>query len=158
MEIDTGATKSIISKETFDQLWVSDAPTIQSTNTKLRTYTGEIIKVIGEIKVGVTVEGKSDRLGLLIVEGLGPSLGRDWLAGLNINFCRQNKVCSSDGLDIILTNHASVFKDEKGHVTGVRQRYTSNQEPLQSFAELGQCPLHVTRRWNKNFLDCKSME
>ena len=87
MEIDTGATKSIISKETFDQLWVSDAPAIQYTNTKLRTNTGEIIKVIGEIKVGVAVEGKSDRLGLLIVEGLGPSLlGRDWLARLNINF------------------------------------------------------------------------
>ena len=123
MEIDTGATKSIISKETFDQLWVSNDPTIQSTSTKLRTYTGEIIKVIGEIKVGVIVEGKSDRLGLLIVECLGPSLlSRDWLARLNVNCCRQNKVCSSDGLDGILTNHTSVFKDELGHINGVRAK------------------------------------
>jgi len=42
MEVDTGASLTLISKSTFDQLWdVQAASPIQPTNSKLRTYTGE---------------------------------------------------------------------------------------------------------------------
>ena len=42
MEVDTGASLTLISKSTFDKLWnAQEAPNLQSTTSKLRTYTGE---------------------------------------------------------------------------------------------------------------------
>ena len=54
MEVDTGATLSIMSQNTFKSTWPNQsAPTIQPTSTQLRTYTGEQIKEIGTIDVDV---------------------------------------------------------------------------------------------------------
>ena len=51
-EVDTGATKSIISQNTYELLWPSSqAPIMHATDVQLRTYTGEPIKIRGEIRV-----------------------------------------------------------------------------------------------------------
>lgn len=42
MEVDTGASVSVISQGTFHKLWRSEgAPELKETNIRLRTYTGE---------------------------------------------------------------------------------------------------------------------
>ena len=42
MEIDTGATRSVISDKTFIQLWPKDiTPPLKPTTATLKTYTGE---------------------------------------------------------------------------------------------------------------------
>jgi len=47
MEIDTGASRSIIGEDTFKQLWPEALqPTITPTKVKLRTYTGELFWVL----------------------------------------------------------------------------------------------------------------
>ena len=81
MEVDTGATRSIISQCTYQRLWSgADAPPLCSTTARLKTYTGEVIRVLGEIQVEVSLNHQKENLSLLIVEGDGPSLlGRDWL-------------------------------------------------------------------------------
>ena len=55
MEIDTGATLSIMSKATYQVTWrrEADAPPLQPSTTTLRTYTGESINVVGVIDVCV---------------------------------------------------------------------------------------------------------
>ena len=80
-EVDTGATKSIISQKMYERMWPSDkAPVQRSTEVRLRTYTGERIGIRGEIVVDVTLSNQQHGLKLLVVEGDGPSLlGRDWL-------------------------------------------------------------------------------
>ncbi len=57
MEVDTGATLSIISRHTYNTSWPkTQAPPIHPTNAKLRSYTGEEIPVNGSIEVEVTYQ------------------------------------------------------------------------------------------------------
>ena len=75
MEIDTGASLSLISKATYDKLQSSAAlPPLKTEQIKLRTYTGEEISVLGSISVTVQSETCTCTLPLLVVEGDGPSL------------------------------------------------------------------------------------
>ena len=123
MEIDTGATRSVISGKTFDQLGITAcASTLQPTTTRLRTYTGETLKVM-EFEVVVKLGTQQDRLPLLVIDGDVPSLiGRDWLARLNVDMCQLNHVSSSNELQKILNKHAKVFNEELGLIEGVRAR------------------------------------
>ena len=57
MEVDTGASLTLISKSTFDKLWdAQEAPNLQSTTSKLRIYTGENIEVLGVANVNVSFQ------------------------------------------------------------------------------------------------------
>ena len=122
MEIDTGATKSIMSKGTFHRIWPSsNAPPLETTTARLRTYTGETIKVIGEANVEVTLDDQREKLSLLIVDGDVPSLlGRDWLRKLRVNWFQLNQIRHNEELQSILDNHRSVFKEDLGHIRGTR--------------------------------------
>ena len=68
MEVDTGASLSLISETTFKTLWDADtAPPLQQTEVKLRTYTGQEICVLGSIMVTAETKGQQARLPLLVV-------------------------------------------------------------------------------------------
>jgi len=57
MEVDTGASMTLISKATFDSLWdPQNAPSLQPTGSKLRTYTGENIEVLDAANVSVSFQ------------------------------------------------------------------------------------------------------
>ena len=50
MELDTGATLSVISEQTYHKLFSNGkAPTLKTVTTKLTTYTGETIDILGEV-------------------------------------------------------------------------------------------------------------
>ena len=49
MEVDTGASSSILSKSTFDCIW--PGRTLQATTTQLTTYTGQKLHVLGSVLV-----------------------------------------------------------------------------------------------------------
>jgi len=52
MEVDTGASITLVSKSIYDGLWEAQvAPPIQSTNSELRTYAGENIEVLGILRL-----------------------------------------------------------------------------------------------------------
>ncbi len=68
MEVDTGASVSIISKYTYNKLWTHKLPPLQETTLKLRTYTGETLQIHGAITVDVTYNDQTDTLPLLVVE------------------------------------------------------------------------------------------
>ena len=88
MEVDTGASISLISETTYQKLWEFETPPeLQQTAVKLRTYTGEEIGVVGCINVKVQSYGQEAQLPLLVVKGEGPSLlGRNWLTKLQLNW------------------------------------------------------------------------
>ena len=79
MEVDTGAAMSIICSKTYHSLWSDgEMPPLTSANCKLKTYTGEQIKVLGKIDVMVALNNQTQPLQLLVVDGEGPSLlGRE---------------------------------------------------------------------------------
>ncbi|XP_065915317.1 uncharacterized protein [Dysidea avara] len=122
MEVDTGASLTLIGKSTFDKLWEAQAaPPLQSTNNKLRTYTGENIEVLDVANVDVSFQEQNHNLQLLVVAGDGPSLlGRDWLSKIRLNWAelyhtQQPTITLQDLLD----KHKTVFSSTLGMVRGV---------------------------------------
>ena len=72
MEVDTGASVSLISEETFNKYWNSDK--LSPPSLVLKTYTGERLDLLGECDVNVTYKSQSATLPLRVVRGKGPSL------------------------------------------------------------------------------------
>ena len=87
MELDTGASYSLISEHTYQSIWPEkDGPVLQESSVKLHTYTGEQVTVVGHIIVFVHCNNQTVELQLLVVKGKGPSLfGRNWLNAIKLN-------------------------------------------------------------------------
>ena len=71
MQINTGATTTIVSKSTFSSLWQTPPP-LANCSLTLKTYTGELIPVVGEASVLVSYRGQSKQLPLVVVDSTGP--------------------------------------------------------------------------------------
>ena len=69
MQLDTGATVSVISEHTYHSTWPHNRPALQPSSTKLRTYSGEELEVIGSISVQVCYVDQQEELPLLVVRG-----------------------------------------------------------------------------------------
>ena len=124
MEIDTGASRSIIGEDTFKQLWPEALqPTITPTKVKLRTYTGELIPVLSVATVTVNHHNQCKVLELLVAAGAGPSLiGRDWLHELRLDWSTIHNVQSENKLQSLLQQYSTVFNDETGKFQGVEAK------------------------------------
>ncbi len=88
MEVDTGATLSVMSQRTYQSLWSHDRrPKLTGSSACLSTYTGEKIPVLGQIDVVVSYDAQKLTLPLQVVPTDGPTLmGRDWLEKLKLNW------------------------------------------------------------------------
>ena len=88
MEIDTGASVSIISRETFHLIKDGESTLeLEEPSVCLQTYTGELIKVCGSTVVEVLHNDQRQSLRLVMTEGSGPTLlGRDWLGALRLDW------------------------------------------------------------------------
>ena len=98
MEVDTGASLSVISEGTYKNL-VSEnrAPPLEKSGIVLRTYTGEEVKPKGVCTVDVDYEGGKYSLPLLVVSGEGPALlGRNWLEEIKLNWPRIKQLTAHD--------------------------------------------------------------
>ena len=108
MELDTGASVSIMSEEA----WRRQLPKVplEESKIKLKTYTGEALEIIGQAQVEVTYQDQTTKLPLQILKENGPSLiGRNWLKNMKLNRGSIKKI--SCDLDSMLSRHQSVFKD-----------------------------------------------
>ena len=121
MEVDTGASVSIISESTYRKYWEKgQAPPIVPSRTNLKTYTGEQLSIKGVINVTVKYENQCHSLQLTVVKGSGPSLlVRDWLLKikrnwekLHLNYLQPKALKLED----VLNRHNVLFKDELGLV------------------------------------------
>ena len=90
--LDTGASLWIISQMTFNRLKQHDATlTLHPSATRLLTYTGEPIPVVGATNMTVQYGEIAATLSAQVVVGEGPDLmGRDWLGRLNVNIGQVN--------------------------------------------------------------------
>ena len=62
-------------------------PVLKTSDVVLRTYSGEIIKVMGKVDVDVEYNNQLRTLSLLVVEGDGSNLlGHNWLRHIKLNW------------------------------------------------------------------------
>uniref|UniRef100_H2ZYX7 Peptidase A2 domain-containing protein n=1 Tax=Latimeria chalumnae TaxID=7897 RepID=H2ZYX7_LATCH len=120
MEIDTGASISVVGETTYKRM---SRPKFKATKTVLRTYTDEPIKVLGEAQVRVSYQGQAVMAPLYIVSGDGPSL-------LEIKHVITTLTKSSE----IAGQFASVFQEEMGTLRGIKAKiYVDSQVPPMFF-------------------------
>ena len=99
MELDTGAAVSIISEESFQRI-AGKGVTLKPSNTRLTSYTGDTITVLGMAEVDVTVQesvqpNTSYTLPVIVVKGKAQSLlGRNWLEKIRLQWQKIFKVDS----------------------------------------------------------------
>ena len=119
MELDTGASVSLVSEETFRQLQEKGA-TLSPSQAKLCTYTGQAIEIAGLAEVRVEHNDQSTTLPLFVTQGKGPSLlGRNWLDTLRLNWKKIFMVQNENTLQDVLGRYPDVFQEELGTVKGV---------------------------------------
>ena len=143
MEVDTGATRSIISKTTYEGLWCTDeAPLLQPSQARLKTYTGEEINVAGGIKVEVVYQKQKAILPLLVVAGEGPSLlGRDWLQHIRFDWSCVNSVSTADAAaQEVCDRHPDLFKEELGELNGTTAKIYIDSDARPRFCHARQVP------------------
>ena len=95
MELDTGASYSLISEQMYKAAWLEGALSVEQLTMKLHTYTDEQV-VVGLITVTLCYNAQVAELPLLIVKGEGPSLfGHVWiLSKIKVDWCTINQVTS----------------------------------------------------------------
>ena len=115
MELDTGASVSLISDQTLREHFPNTKLT--PSDVRLKTYTGERLTVLGEMTAQVRYRGQECTLPLLVVSGRGPSLfGRNWLQKLKLDWGSIKRV--STELEELLSTHQAVFRKELGTLKG----------------------------------------
>ena len=86
MEIDTGASLSILSSATYRDKFNDNDKPLTASHIMLRTYDKQPLKNLGTFNVEVHHNAQKVELPLVVVEGNGPDLlGRNWLKHLQID-------------------------------------------------------------------------
>ena len=137
MEIDTGASRSLISDTTFSQL-ENGAHKLHLTTTrdKLRTYTGEEFTPLGCVTVPVHHNDQERHLPLLVVKGSNTNLlGRDWIEHLKLDWSsvfQINSVDVQDQVESLLSKYSDVFTPGLGKLRDVKAHIhvTSDAVPI----------------------------
>ena len=117
-----GAAVSLISKATYDSLW-DTPPTLVPTKTRLRTYSGQPLVVLGTLEATIKYEAQQVVHSILVVEGAGPNLlGRDLLSVLKLDWSALAVQYTGrhPPLTEVLKKHDDVFHSELGkakHIT-----------------------------------------
>ena len=116
MEIDTGASVSIMSETEHQRRWSNVS--LNSTPAKLRTYTGETPKVLGSREVEVPYGQQRAHLQLVVVNGDRPCLlEQAWPQQLQLDW---PNICLfwSASVQEVLAAHPQVFREELGTLQG----------------------------------------
>ena len=87
MELDTGASVSVINKATYDRINVNGSlPPLQAPQVLLKSYTGEAIPILGTTTLRARYRDKMCNVVTHVVSGDGPNLwGRNWLSCFEVN-------------------------------------------------------------------------
>ena len=156
-EIDTGAGRTIISENIYrDNL--KHIPLVRTAIT-LKTYSGENLKVIGKIKILVTL-----RLEVTVVEeyiyivgGNGPTLlGRDKLSKIMLDWSTVYRVKDISGrLDELKTRYNGLFSEKIGMLTGFKAKIHVQPDAAPKFRKprkVGRALLWYYRKPTDKFL------
>ena len=96
-------------------MWPNESiPLIELSDTKLSTYTGQRIRIVGAIDVDVEYHGQTAHNRLVIVDGDGPT--RDWLRHFRLDWAKLHKIDSEyrRNLEELLSKHFNLFEPGLG--------------------------------------------
>jgi predicted aspartyl protease len=121
MEIDTGASFSVINEKTFQEIsrGKKNLELKQTEISLVRTFTGEKISPKGITEVVVEYNNQVRQLPVLVLNGSGPNLiGRNWLEKICLNWTSIKRLARPN-LEEVLNKYDDLFTDELGKLNGV---------------------------------------
>ena len=149
MEVDTGASLSLISEATYRNLWQSNRPQLQPTEKVLSTYTGESLEVLGSLSVLVEYGEQKSQLELPVISGSRPSmLGCDWLLAIKLDWSQLHHMTVPSTLHKVLQKHTIVFKDELGEVKGTTAKIHVDPQARPRFCK--PCTVPYAEKWSRS--------
>jgi len=122
-ECDSGSRVSIMNIDQFKKLQVK-SPILQ-TNISFRSYTGDVFKPVGYVKLNVSCQENTSLQNLYLVDlKKDPILGREWIRNLNINLNAMNTDCVkqisttdiNNSIDTLKKKYADVFEQKIGKI------------------------------------------
>ena len=123
MELDTGASVSIISENTYHATWsAANCPLLQASDAHSYMYSGELIEVLGSISVSKCYKTQCRHLSLLVAPTYGPVLfSCDWLNAIMLDWKQLHHIHSicHKALQDVLDQYSSLFKEGIGTLQGV---------------------------------------
>ena len=138
MEIDTGASVSLVSWATYQQLFKDKR--MEESCLQLKTYGGQSLKVVGSLMVNVCHGNQTAQLPLVVVEGHGPSLlGRDWLAKLRLDW-QAIHCLETNAVHELLEKYQAVFKPGLGTLKGVEAKLQVDPDARPCFCKACSVP------------------
>ena len=107
-----------MSEHSFNGTWGENKVRLTPSDTRLRTYTGQQIPVLGQAKVHVSHREKSAMLPIFVVGGKGPNLlGRNWIQGLDMETSvLVNHVTVKPSCQAEVERFPKLFSADLGHV------------------------------------------
>ena len=127
MEVDTGSAVSIVSKVEYKK-WFKHLK-LQSTQFHLKTYSGESLSLLGEVRVAVKYQTQEIQITLVVAQGKKPVLlGRDWLEKLYLDWSTIFKVSHVPAVEDILVKYEALFEKGYGHI----KLYKASMPPFRS--------------------------
>ena len=127
MELDTDTDVTLIS----EKVWKEQLSAVPLCNTEVQlwTYTGEPLKVKGEVQVTAAHNDQMEKLPLLVVQGDRPSLfGKNWLRELRLNWSEIRKVTTE--LEGLLSKYSGLFQDGLGTVKDYKVKLAVKPVPF----------------------------
>ena len=107
MEVDTGASVSVMSENVYHQLWPTRG--LNTITISLQNYSREPITVVGSTDVHLVYQGQTTTLPLVVVKGDGPTLlGRNWLTQIRLNW-NEIHYTNNPGLHELLGKYSENF-------------------------------------------------
>ena len=121
MGLDTGASLSIISEDLYREKF-KDIP-MKTTDAILKTYTGQIIPVDGQIDVEVQYGHQQEKLPLVVVRGRGSLLfGRNWLEKIRLNWEKIKQLSPDYRMESLVSKYSHVFEDTLGTIKSIHAK------------------------------------
>ena len=136
MEVDKGSAVSIVSEVEYKN-WFKHLK-LQPTQFHLKTYSGESLPLLGGIRVAVKYQTQEMQLPLVVAQGIkpvllqihhifapfanisksvfSPSVGRNWLGKLNLDWSTIYKVSHVPAVEDILAKYEALFEKGYGHI------------------------------------------
>ena len=149
MEIDTGSSLTLVSAATFGK--IGDSRDLEKTFLRVKTYSGEVLPVLGRLTVRVeALNVPAADLPLTVVAGKGPSLlGRDWLRELRIDWREVKRMDTSCEVDRLLQEYATVFSEDLGTYSGPPVRISLREQASPKFIKARPVPFAIREQVEK---------
>lgn len=114
-QLDTGSARTIMNEHTYQKMLTGCK--LKKSTIVLRSYTKEIIPILGECSVTVVYgEQHLTNMSVLVIKGSQPCLlGRDWLSKIQIDW-KEIFMVTKDRIEHLTKEYADLFEENQNPI------------------------------------------